>query len=196
MRNANPKLIEDIKKKAVEMLMEKEPEEITMRDIAKECGVTATTLYYYYSDKDALFEEVKLESIAEMNNFIKKKLEGIKEPMKALKAGLSAFRDWTFKNPRIAILFMGRLKPNKEANKEQLQIYYQSNYLGKTLLDAAVKAGKCKSRDTLLDSSLIIAALWGAIESVLLNRTLPEYWGKGILFTDRMIELCCREISR
>jgi AcrR family transcriptional regulator len=168
--------------------MEKEPDEITMRDIAKKCGVTATTLYYYYSDKDTLFEEVKLESVAGMNSYIKKKLEGIKEPVKAMRAALSAFRDWSFENPRLAILIMGRLKANKEANNEQLEVYYQSTLTGKAFLDAAVKAGKIKSRDTLLDSSLIIAALWGAIESILLSRTMPEYWDKGILFTNKMID--------
>ncbi|MFP3091227.1 TetR/AcrR family transcriptional regulator [Treponema sp. TIM-1] len=194
MRKANPELIMAIKKKALEMLMKKEPEEITMRDIAKGCGVTATTLYYYYSDKDTLFEEVKLESIAEMNGFIQKKLEGIQEPLKAIKAALTAFRDWAFENPRMAILVMGRFKANKEVSNEQLEAYYLNNYFGKALLDAAVKVGKSKSKDTLLDSSLIIAALWGAIESVLLNRTMPEYWDQGLLFTNKMIEHLLEEL--
>jgi hypothetical protein len=105
---------------------------------------------------------VKLESLAGMNGFIQRKLEWIKEPVKAIRVTLTALRDWAFENPRIAVLIMGRFK----ANKEQLAAYYQSNYMGKALLDAAVKAGKSKSKDTLLDSSLVIAALWGSVSAM------------------------------
>jgi AcrR family transcriptional regulator len=45
MRTANPELVLRIREKALELLMEKEPEELSMREIAKVCGVTATTLY-------------------------------------------------------------------------------------------------------------------------------------------------------
>jgi AcrR family transcriptional regulator len=39
-------LAPQISEKTLELLMEKEPEEISTRDIAKACGVTATSLYY------------------------------------------------------------------------------------------------------------------------------------------------------
>ena len=38
MRNANPELVSSIKKRTLELLMEKEPEEIGMREIAKKYG--------------------------------------------------------------------------------------------------------------------------------------------------------------
>ncbi|WP_415749215.1 TetR/AcrR family transcriptional regulator, partial [Treponema peruense] len=40
--------------------MEKEPEEIGMREIAKKCGVSATAIYHYYRDKDCLFQSISL----------------------------------------------------------------------------------------------------------------------------------------
>jgi hypothetical protein len=89
---------------------------------------------------------------------------------------------------------MQRFKPNLDADEEELKNYYRSTYFGKSLLDKAVNEGKARSRNTLMDASLCIAALWGAVESVLLNRTIPEYWDKGILFTNKMIELCCSAI--
>jgi AcrR family transcriptional regulator len=196
MRNANPELALKIKKIALDMLLQKEPGEITMRDIAKKCGITATTLYYYYKDKKALFEAVKLECLVDMNKFILRKTKRTREPARAIRAGLGVFRDWAFANPRIAILVMGRLDANKNVHGEDFAAYYQSNYLAKALLDAAVAAGRSRSRDTLLDSSLCIAAVWGAIESVLLNRTMPEYWDRGIMFTNKMIDLCCQGILK
>ena len=192
-----PRIIE----KTLELLLEKEPEEISTRDIAKACGVTATSLYYYYKDKEALFMEVKLACIEKMDRFIseniakkaRKSNKSGKETtiLDEARAGFEAFRDWAFENPRIAHLVMGRLKADTQADPEKMKKYYKSTVFAKTVFDRAVQAGLYDSRDTLLDSSLCIAALWGAIESVLLNRTVPKYWSKrgGIDFTNKMIDL-------
>jgi AcrR family transcriptional regulator len=180
--------------KTLGLFMEKEPEEISMREIAKMCGVTATTLYYYYNDKDTLFEGVKLECLEKMDSYIAKKTRSIHNPAKAIKATLAVFRDWAFANPRMVLLVMQRFKPNKDADEEELKKYYRSTFFGKSLLDKAAGEGKTRNRDTLMDASLCIAVLWGAVESILLNRTIPKYWDNGILFTNKMIELCCSAI--
>jgi AcrR family transcriptional regulator len=193
MRNSDSNLAEKIRQKTLELLMDKEPEEISMRELARECGVSATSLYYYYKDKEALFDALKKDCLKDMDHFIMKKTAK-RDPVTALRTGLGAFRDWTFANPRIAILVMGRLKANITADREELKHYYHSNMFAKQILDQAVAAGLSKSRDTLLDASLCIAALWGAIESILLNRTIPRYWNNEIYFTNKMIDLCCKAV--
>ena len=197
-----------IRQKTLELLMEKEPEEISTRDIARTCGATTTCIYYYYKDKEKLFMEIKLSCVEEMDKFIvnqvekkvKKHLKENKKPdlLFEIRAGLEAFRDWAFTNPRIALLVMERLKADTLADSEKMQTYYQSTVFAKTVLDKAVNAGLINSKDTLLDASLCISALWGAIESVLLNRTLPQYWTqKGrIVFTDKMIDLLLASLTR
>jgi len=190
-----------IMEKTLVMLMKKEPEEISTRDIAKACGVTATSLYYYYRDRETLFTEIKLCCIEKMDQFITEKIakktsdyhkKGKKlTTLDEIRAGFEAFRDWAFANPRIALLVMGRLQADTQADPEKMKKYYRSTFFAKTMFDKAVKAGLLKSGDTLLDASLCIAALWGAVESVLLNRTVPKYWSKrgGIEFTGKMIDL-------
>ena len=197
-----------IRKKTLELLLEKEPEEISMRDIAKACGVTATSLYYYYKDKDTLFIEIKLDCVERMNAFISSqstkmalkhnKLVKKSDPLIEIRTGLEAFRDWAFVNPRIALLVMGRLKVDTDADPEKMNKYYQSTFLGKAALDKAVKEGIAKSEDTLLDVNLCIAALWGAIEMVLLDRTIPQYCTKrgAIDFTNEMIDLLMTSLTR
>jgi len=190
-----------IRDKTLELLLEKEPEEISTRDIAKACGVTATSLYYYYKDREALFTEIKLLCIGKMDKYIseqtaKKVLKHqrqteTQDPLLEIRAGLQAFRDWAFENPRIALLVMGRFRADIGEDKEKMKKYYQSTIMAKTILDRAAAAGILDSKDTLLDASLCIAALWGGIESVLLNRTVPQYWTRlgGVNFTNKMIEL-------
>jgi len=194
-------LVSRIRDKTLELLLEKEPEEISTRDIAKACGVTATSLYYYYRDRETLFTEVKLCCIEKMDKYISEKItkriarqsKGDKKPGfgEEIRAGLEAFRDWAFANPRIALLVMERFKADTRDDHEQMEKYYRSTVFAKDLLDRMVLAGLSNSKDTLLDASLCIAALWGAIETVLLNRTVPKYWSKrgGMDFTNKMIDL-------
>lgn len=199
-------LAERIMNKTLELLLEKEPEEISVRDIAKACGVTATSLYYYYKDKDALFTEVKLRCVWEMDKYIAERVDdeaarqrrlSKPEPFAEMKAALAAFRDWAFDNPRIALLVMGRLKADIQNDPEKMEKYYRSTMWGKNMLDKAVAAGLIESADTLLDASLCVAALWGAIESVLLNRTVPQYWTQqgGIDFTNKMIDFLAKSLT-
>jgi AcrR family transcriptional regulator len=197
-----------IREKTLELLLEKEPEEISTRDIAKACGVTATSLYYYYKDREALFTEIKLDCIEKMDKTIseqaakktlKKRRSGEKtNSLEEVRAGLEAFRDWAFANPRIALLVMGRFRADTQADTEKMKKYYQSTVFAKAMLDRAVQAGLSDSKNTLLDASLCIAALWGAIESVLLNRTVPQYWSKrgSIDFTNKMIDLVLTSLTK
>ncbi len=196
MRTPNPDIERSIREKALALLMEREPEEIGMREIATAVGITATTIYYYYADKERLLEAVKKDCIALAEEAILSKVrEGLVLPG-AIRAALSAFRDWAFENPRIALLMMNRFRPNLEAGPEEMAGYYRSTYLLRDLIARAVAEGTAASGDPLLDASLCIAAVWGAIESILRYRTLPEYWDRGVDFTDEMIELCCARLAR
>jgi AcrR family transcriptional regulator len=200
-------LVPRIREKTLALLFEKAPEEITMRDIAKACNVTATSIYYYYKDKDTLFTDIKLICLANMHKDIQVKTEKKITSYKIshegsnllyeLQAGLEAFRDWAFENPRIAILIMGRFKPDAIMTQEDLDTYYESTFFGQSFLEKAAEAGIIHSYNTMLDTSLCVSALWGAIESVLLKLTVPQYWSKqeSIDFTDKMIELLLTALS-
>ena len=190
------------------LLLKKESEEISVRDIADACGVTATSIYYYYKDKEDLFTEIKMRCIKELDKHIleqsAKKINKLRksgknpEILDEIRIGLEIFRDWSFANPRKAILIMGRLKADKKDDREKEEKYYQTYYLAKGLLDRMIEAGLYESEDTLLDASLLISAIWGAIELTLFNRTLPKYWTKrgGVEFTDKMINFLLTSLTR
>jgi AcrR family transcriptional regulator len=189
-----------IRDKTLELLLEKEPEEITIRDIGKACAVTSASIYYYYKDKETLFTEVKLFCIGQMDEYLSahtaKKITKYRisheriNLLEEIKFIFETFRDWAFEHPRIALLVMERFKADIIDDPDEIAKYYQSIFFGQSFLDRAVKAGILHSKDTMLDASLCVAALWGAIECVLLNRTHPQYWSQtaGINFTNNMID--------
>ncbi len=195
MRTKNPELEQAIRAKTLDLLMVKEPEEIGMREIAKVCGVTATTIYYYYENKERLFEDVKKDCMFEMDRFILEQTSLVTDRAALFPIALAAFRDWAFSHPRIALLVMNRFKPNIEAGPEEMALYYRSTFLARDMIESLTAEGLAKSVDPLLDATLCIAALWGAIESVLRFRTVPEYWDRGVELTDHMIEICSARIA-
>ena len=196
MRNANPDIIPLIKQKTLGLLMEKNPESIGMRDIAACCQVTATTIYHYYKDKDTLFQAIGLDCLKELNERIKKNAEENQTSYEKILNAINAFRDWSFENPRRALLVMQGIKSADDASPELIEEFYVCNRTGENLLKRAIEEGKAVSENPRLDVGLLVSGLWGCIESVLLKKCDIEYWEDGKTYTDRFIDLWMKSIFK
>ena len=189
MRNPNTEIIPLIKQKTLELLLEAEPSQIGMRDIARQCEITATNIYHYYKDKDSLFQSISLDCIRELNGRIEESAKQGGTVKEQIKNAISTFRDWCFENPRLALLVMQGIKSADDAPLELIEEYYVCNRTGEELLQQAVKQGIAASSNTRLDVGILVSGLWGCIESVLLKKCEPDYWEKGKTYTDRFIKL-------
>ncbi len=196
MKAPNPELEKVIREKALDLLMIREPEEIGMREIAHACGVTPPTIYYYFQDKDQLFTRVKQDCLASMDAKMQDAIQRGKSPLESLQLGLEAFRDWALENPRIAVLIMGRFKPDVDNINEALKQNYRSMTMAVALLEDAAKSGLVTCDDPVLAVSLCVYSLWGVIESVLSKRTFPQYWERGRELTDASIHMCLDYIAK
>jgi AcrR family transcriptional regulator len=189
MRTADPELERMIISKTLCLLMEHEPGEIGMRDIARACNVSATAIYHYYQDKTALFEAVKLDCLGSLKKYMETKIAAVQTTYGKVRASLEAFAEWCFDNPQKALLVMGRLKANTTASAEELKPYYECSELGLRLLEQAVREHIAVSDDPRLDTSVAVSALWGTIEAILLNRADPAYWQSGKAYAERFIDM-------
>ncbi|MDD7415793.1 MAG: TetR/AcrR family transcriptional regulator [Treponemataceae bacterium] len=189
MRKPNTEIKKIIKEKSLELLMQKNPEQIGMREIAAACGITATNIYHYYKDKDRLFQEISLDCLYKLNIRLTKATQKEKTIKKQIQSAIEAYRDWCFENPRRALLVMQGIKSADDASPEVIEEYYVCNRTGERLLKEAVRQGIAKSTNPRLDVSILVSGLWGCIESVLLKKSEPDYWEKGNTYTDRFIKL-------
>lgn len=194
MRNPNPELINQIKEAALKLLMEKEPEQIGMRDIASECNITATNIYHYFKDKDRLFQSISLDCLNQLNERIKENAARGKSIKTQIKNAAVAYRDWCFENSRRCLLVMQGIKSAEGITPEQMEEFYVCNRTGEKLLREAIKQGLAKSSDPRFDVSILVSGLWGCIESVLLRKCEAEYWDSGKAYTDRFIKLWCNSV--
>jgi len=189
MRKPNTERKKIIKEKSLKLLMQKNPEQIGMREIAAACGITATNIYHYYKDKDRLFQEISLDSLYKLNIRLTEATQKKKTIKKQIQSAIEAYRDWCFENPRRALLVMQGIKSADDASPEVIEEYYVCNRTGEKLLKEAVRQGIAESTNPRLDVSILVSGLWGCIESVLLKKSEPDYWEKGNTYTDRFIKL-------
>ena len=189
MRNANPEIVQTIKTKTLELLMHREPDAITMRDIAANCKITAANIYHYYKDKDKLFQAISLDCLNDLNERIVKKSKSARTDQKRLYGAIDAFRTWCFENPRRALLVMQRIESASEADDEIVERYYVCNRTGAVLLKECVQSGIARSANPDLDVGILVSGLWGCIEAVILKKCDKKYWNNGKAYTDRFIKL-------
>ncbi|MBQ4496799.1 MAG: TetR/AcrR family transcriptional regulator [Spirochaetaceae bacterium] len=194
MRKPNTEIISVIKQKTLELLMQKNPEQIGMREIAAACDITATNIYHYYKDKDRLFQEISLDCLYELNERLASSSQKGKTVKKQIQNAIESFRDWCFENPKRALLVMQGIKSADDAPPELIEEYYVCNRTGEKLLREAITQGLAKSTNPRLDVGILVSGLWGCIESVLLKKCEPDYWEKGKSYTDRFIKLWLNSI--
>ena len=84
---------------------------------------------------------------------------------------------------------MGKISVDDNASEAEIESFYTSQRFGQRLLENCLKNNSVTLTDTKCYTDLIIFSLWGCIESVLLKRSDPEYWSKGIEFTDQFIDV-------
>ncbi len=194
MRKPNTEIISVIKQKTLELLMQKNPEQIGMREIAAACDITATNIYHYYKDKDRLFQEISLDCLYELNERLAESSQKGKTVRRQIQNAIESFRDWCFENPKRALLVMQGIKSADDAPPELIEEYYVCNRTGEKLLREAITQGLAKSTNPRLDVGILVSGLWGCIESVLLKKCEPDYWEKGKSYTDRFIKLWLNSI--
>lgn len=187
MRPANKELESQILQAAIELLMDNEPSEIGMRDVAKKCNISATSIYNYYKDKNELFMKISLSCLSEIAEKMKASVAEIPDCREKIKTSLKVFRDWCFEKPKVAMLLLTKLEEN--ISDEDIMSFYICNKIGESLLAECMDNGFYKGNDIHLDTGVIISGMWGCIESIITKRADPVFWNEGVAFTDRFIEL-------
>ncbi len=126
-RPENPELIAAIRKAVLELTAKKDPSAVTMREIAAACGVTPTTIYYYFKNKGRLFEAVKFDIIDDLDTILTAAYNRDDPVKKQLTDLMRAFIGWYIENPRMADLVFDKLTPATDLTEERLARYYKAN---------------------------------------------------------------------
>jgi len=173
---ANPELIQKILDIAMDELGRNPPERINMRHIAERAGVSATAIYYYFSSKEALFERIKLDAMAELDSRVAEAASREPSPRKRIAAFIRAYAAWCLERYNLARLLMDELPPSLDLDEEAMRKYYSVIYRARDLVEDAIAKGEIEGRDALLEVSFAQSAIWGIVSLHRNKRIHPDFW--------------------
>jgi AcrR family transcriptional regulator len=185
----NPELAKRILDIAREELKVKPLEQVNMRSIAAQAGVSPTAIYYYYESKDELIEAIKFEALDALVARIEKETSPLPRALEKLESLVRIFLLWCAESPHVAWLLMEALPAGTGLSEERTARYYSISNLAKRYLEEAIAEGSIGPRDVELDVSVAQAALWGIFVQFRGKRLYPRYWESIDPLVERFMDL-------
>ncbi len=151
---------------ARELFVNKGVESVTMREIAKRIGYSATSIYIYFSDKESLIREIIDTDFLSLAVTLKEMLD-IEDEIERLNAFGAGYARFALTHPNhYRMMFMTRHEDcnhddsRVEKNSAEQDAYYQLKFV----VNAAYEAGRFKPEFN--DSELVAQTVWAAMHGV------------------------------
>lgn len=98
-RGQGERLREEIVAAAAKMMADPEAPPLTLRGVAREVGVAATSVYLHFDNVESLVVEVARRGFASLRETQEAAIESADSPCARLRAGMLAYCDWGLANP-------------------------------------------------------------------------------------------------
>jgi len=189
-RPANPDLKNKIRNIAIHEINRKGYTNINMRDISKKAGITPTTIYYYYKNKDDLFLDIKKVSMDKMDEYAFSKIKSTDNPIKKLESLMDSFIDWCLDNPKISRLIFDQL-PNKIDDS----LYSKSYYKAIEIIEEGKADGYFFVKESELDVTVATSSMYGLVLILLSEAYHPKFKNRKNELKKYLIKMFISNIS-
>jgi AcrR family transcriptional regulator len=148
-------------------------DEITVRDVAEEAGISVGTFYKYYKDRSELAQSLWAEPVAELRQAMQVDFDATQDPVKQVRLLLRHYAEFAIENRRLfrrAFLFVrpeGAAKP--ELTKLEDETFYRN-------LKLAFEQGQESGCFRPFDSAQMAQIFWAALHgSLAISQNLDRY---------------------
>lgn len=147
---------------------------ISMRKIAKAIGVSATSIYLYFENKDHLVHTLIEESVEDLSVAIEQGAEQTEGTIGRFQAIVHSYVDFALQNPeKYQIIYMVQSERMSRYPKEKFRKARRGYTLLGSVLEQGVKEGVMDIDEPMIAAYSIWAQLHGVI-SVVLNQRLDS----------------------
>ncbi len=188
-RPSNPEMAEKIRTEAAKLIFEKGLAAVSARTIAKNLGITATTIYYYYKDMNEIYKAIKIDGFIGLDSFIQEKQNITDSAANQLASIMESFIIWCKQNSNLAELMFEKLPAQFDLTEEEMQIYYLSYSRVVNVLEYGKLKGEFKFDDVDEAASIGFAMIYGIIVLDLNKRFHEKYWDDISILIRRSKEL-------
>lgn len=147
---------------------------LSMRGIAKEVGVSATSIYLHFDNKDHLLHTLIEESVEELSVSIEKRVDQDSDVITQFEAIIRGYTDFALNHPeKYQIIYMVRSEAMARYPKEKFRRARRCYELLVKVIQSGVKSELMEEDDPLTAAYSIWGQLHGII-SVVLNQRLDS----------------------
>ena len=145
---------------------------MSMRKIAKRAGVSATSIYLHFQNKDELLLALIESSIAKLSVALEKDLSDSDDSVIKLEKMAQAFVDFALENPQeYEIIYMVRPEEMPKFPKEKFQQIRKIYELLADIIGEGKRTGVLMVEDPLMSAYMVWAQLHG-VTSVIISKRL------------------------
>ncbi|MEO1023005.1 MAG: TetR/AcrR family transcriptional regulator [Bacteroidota bacterium] len=156
------------------LVYEEGHQSLTMRKVAKLAGVTATSIYLYFQNRDELIHTLIEESVEELNRHIEQTAEAQTDTVKRVETITKAYVDFALANPeKYQIIYMIQGEDMARYPKEKFRKVRRGFQVLATTISEGVALGVMEVEDPVLAAYSIWGQLHG-ITSVVLSQRLDR----------------------
>ena len=147
---------------------------ISMRKIAKQIGVTATSIYLYFENKDHLVHTLIEESVEELSAHLEKKAGKHSATLARFEAIIRGYTEFALSNPeKYQIIYMVQSERMARYPKEKFRKARRGYALLESVIQKGISEGLMELDEPMIAAYSIWAQLHGVI-SVVLNQRLDS----------------------
>ncbi|HKL13983.1 MAG TPA: TetR/AcrR family transcriptional regulator [Balneolaceae bacterium] len=145
---------------------------MSMRKIAKRAGVSATSIYLHFQNKDELLLALIESSIAKLAAALKDNLSDSDDSITKLEKMARSFVDFALENPQeYEIIYMVRPEEMPKFPKEKFQQIRKIYQMLATIIGEGKRTGALEVDDPLMSAYMVWAQLHG-VASVIISKRL------------------------
>jgi AcrR family transcriptional regulator len=188
-RGEGPRLRAEIVDAATQLLVEKGPEAVTLRAIARRAGITAPSIYAHFEGRNAVLEAVVATTFQMLADCLRRAVEGHTDPVARLRAVCHAYVAFGREHPQdYAVLFTQKSRLLGDLTELTVDSMHGAEAFA-FLLDGirdCVASGASRSTRPQEDA----AALWVAVHGyVVLHAAIPNFpWPPDTELLDTFID--------
>ena len=175
-RPPNPELVDALLRITTDLIIEKGPRNVTLREIAGLAGVTPTTIHYYFDDKRGLFEATKLRAVAELDAAVDASVDASADAVAQLRQLATAFVGWSVANPHGFALVFDALPPRTEQSEVLTRQYYATFERLQAIFARGMERGELACGDADARAAVGFATLFGLSHLYIKKRLPRQYW--------------------
>lgn len=156
---------------ARELLLKHGYRNISLRKIAREVGVSATSIYLHFENKDDLIHTLMEQAIDRLNDLLEKKANRKKDPIQKLEDLAHAYVNFALNNPReYQIIFLFSSDEMSRYPVEKFRKARRGYELVYAVLEEGVRQGLITEEQPRLAAYTFWAQLHGVMSVVLSKR--------------------------